>query len=387
MVRAALLWNDTRSAQAADGADRRARRARGVGRRGRLGARRVVHGHQAAVARATTSQTAARRTARRLPAPRLADLAAARHGRPRRPGAPTGATRAARATGPRRRATTAATCSSSPSATTPCCRGSSGRARRAGHAAGGQVLGPGTGDNAAAALGLGAGPATSSSRSAPPASRAPSPTSRRPTRPASSPASPTPPAASCRWSARSTPRGCSTPPRRLLGVDHAGSPTSPSRLLPGAGGPVLVPVPRGRAHARPPARHRSLHGLTLDTWTPATSPARPSRACSAGSPTPSTPWRHQGAVATRVLLVGGGGRVPSGPRDRARRARPAGRTSAAGRVRRARAPPGRPPGSWPVRPSRRCGKLPPRRCTRPSRHPRCASATPRHAIGSWTARQ
>ena len=56
-------------------------------------------------------------------------------------------------------------------------------------------------------------PATRSCRSAPPGSPPPSATSRRVTRRASSPASPTPPAGSCRSRARSTRRAPSTPSR------------------------------------------------------------------------------------------------------------------------------------------------------------------------------
>lgn len=63
----------------------------------------------------------------------------------------------------------------------------------------GVLLGPGTGDNAAAALGLDAGPAMSSCRSAPRAWRALSPRPPPLTRPGSSRASPTRPVGTCRW--------------------------------------------------------------------------------------------------------------------------------------------------------------------------------------------
>ena len=104
------------------------------------------------------------------------------------------------------------------------CPGCSARREPAGHGRRpAPVLGPGAGDNAAAALGLGAGAGrrgrldrhvrASSARSASTPDRA--------TRPARSPASPTPPGElPAAGRARSTRRGCSTRPPRLLGVDH-----------------------------------------------------------------------------------------------------------------------------------------------------------------------
>ena len=172
VVRDALLWNDTRSAGAAPRPGRRtARRRAGLGRRGRLGAGGVVHGDQAALAgRARAGQRRAHR--RGVPAARLARpggcAAAARLDAA---ASPTAATRAAPATGRRRPASTATTCCGWRSArgrVLPHVLGA-GRGGRA-HTGRCAVLGPGTGDNAAAALGVGRrDPATWSCRSGRPA--------------------------------------------------------------------------------------------------------------------------------------------------------------------------------------------------------------------------
>ena len=84
VVRDALLWNDTRSSCGGGRARRRARRSRGMGEAHRCGARRRDHGEQAALAR--RPRTRARRCDRRgVPAARLADVAAERFDRHRRP--------------------------------------------------------------------------------------------------------------------------------------------------------------------------------------------------------------------------------------------------------------------------------------------------------------
>ena len=160
VVRPALLWNDTRSARAAADlvAELGGRRS---GPTRWAACRRVVHRRPSCAGCAEHETDNAAATAAVVPAARLADLAAARPararpGRARRPGhrplrrqrhrllvrrhgdyRPDLLERGAR---PRRR------------------RAAPGARRRpsaAGTAAGGQVLGPGAGDNAAAALGLG----------------------------------------------------------------------------------------------------------------------------------------------------------------------------------------------------------------------------------------
>ena len=83
-----------------------------------------------------------------------------------------------------------------------------GPAEAAGHTRNGILVSAGTGDNMAAALGLELAPATSWSRWAPAAPSSASPKPRAPTPPASSRDSPTPPAVSSRWPAPSTRPAC-----------------------------------------------------------------------------------------------------------------------------------------------------------------------------------
>ena len=202
----------------------------GVGRRDGQRPRRVLHRGQAAVARP------AREGQRRgdgggLPAARLADLAAAGRAR-ERPGrrwptsSPTAPTPPAPATSPASPASTGPTCWNAASAgRTSRCPGCSAPSESGGTAAGGQVLGPGAGDNAAAALGLGAKPgdvvvSIGTSGVACAVSEVPT---ADPTGP--SPASPRPPASTCRWCARSTRRGCSTRPPGCSASTTTGSPS------------------------------------------------------------------------------------------------------------------------------------------------------------------
>ena len=357
-------------------------RPAGVGRRGRARSRRVVHRHQAALARATTSRR--RRAVPRagLPPPRLADLAAARHAATSPTWSPTAATPAARATGPRRRATTATTCSSSRSATTRVAAAGPrpGRAA-AGTPTGGAVSGPGTGDNAASALGL-----WRRSRRRRRLDRHVGRRLRglrgpggRPA-PASSPASPTPPAATCRWSAPSTPPGCSTPPpaarRRPRGLSDLALAAPSGRRR------ARCWCPTSRASARPTARHAtaSLHGLTLDTWTPATGRPRRRRGAALRARRRRRRARRRRARRSRRVLLVGGGAASRAVREIAPAVlgRPV-HVPAAGGVRRPRR---RPPGRLgPVRrlPSRRRGHSRTPRCTRAPPRPPCAGATRRPA--------
>ena len=105
VVRPALLWNDTRSAgAAADLIAELRRRGRRLGRRDRARAGGLFTVDQAALARRARAGQR-RPDGRRLPAARLAHLAAGRCRRPARAAPPTAATPAARATGRRRPAT------------------------------------------------------------------------------------------------------------------------------------------------------------------------------------------------------------------------------------------------------------------------------------------
>ena len=99
-----------------------------------------------------------------------------------------------------------------------------------GQSAAGALLAPGTGDNMAAALGLGLGPGdivVSLGTSGTVFGVAEPPP---PTPPARSPASPTRPDVSFPWSARSTPPGFSTRPAPCSGLDSNGSTSWPWRL-------------------------------------------------------------------------------------------------------------------------------------------------------------
>ena len=300
---------------------------------------------------------------RGLPAARLADLAAA----PARPAStrwsPTAATPAAPATGRRRPASTGATCSScalgrDAVAAAGARPGRAGRARTAGR----RRARPGHRRQ----RGRRARPrrrarATSSSRSAPPASvfavgrradRRPDRHGRRLRRRDRR--------GSCRWCARSTPPGCSTRPPRLLGVDHdelsrAGAVGAARRRRPGRW------CPTWRASARPnrPDATGALHGLTPGQRRPRrTWPGPRSRACCAGWPTASTRCARQGVAVERVLLIGGGARSRGGAPDRARGVRacrcscpPPGEYVADGAA-------GRPPGCWRAAASRPRGPWP-----------------------------
>ena len=72
------------------------------------------------------------------------------------------------------------------------------------------------------------------------------------------------------------------------------------------------PLPGGRADPEPAARHRRrCTGSRCGPPPRPTSPGRPSRGCCAGWPTASRPWSAQGVAVERVLLVGGAARSPA----------------------------------------------------------------------------
>ena len=93
---------------------------------------------------------------------------------------------------------------------------------------------------------------------------------------------------------------------RLLGVDHAGLSDLALAAPPGAGGAVLVPYFEGERTPDRPHATASLHGLTLDTWTPATVARAAVEGLLCGLADAIDALEAQGAVASRVLLVGGG---------------------------------------------------------------------------------
>ena len=152
------------------------------------------------------------------------------------------------------------------------------------------VVGAGAGDNAGAALGLGAADGdvvVSIGTSGTVFAVTDTPSA---TRPARSPDSPTRAASTCRSSRPSTPPASSID-RRLLGVDHAALGRARTAAEPGAGGVVLHPYFEGERTPEPAGRDRDPPGLTLASTTRGTSRARRSRACCAAWPTDSTPSR------------------------------------------------------------------------------------------------
>ena len=166
---------------------------------------------------------------RGLPAARLAHVAAPGH----RPGSttwsPTGATPAAPATGPPPPARYRPDLLERALGHAPVVpQVLAGRRVRGSGRWPGCVLAAGTGDNAGAALGLGAGPgdvvlSIGTSGVVSRGLRACRPRTRR----APWPGSPTPPDASCRWWPRSTRPGCWTPPPGSSASTTTGSPSSP----------------------------------------------------------------------------------------------------------------------------------------------------------------
>jgi xylulokinase len=93
---------------------------------------------------------------------------------------------------------------------------------------------------------------------------------------------------------------------RLFGVDHKGLADLALSAPSGAGGAVLVPYFEGERTPDRPDATGSLHGLTLGTWTAATvaRAAVEGLLCSLADALDAL--EAEGAAATHVLLVGGG---------------------------------------------------------------------------------
>ena len=194
-----------------------------------------------------------------------------------------------------------------------------------GETAVGRGLSAGTGDNMAAALGLGLEPGelavsigtsgTAFAVSAVPADDA----VRR-----GVPASPTPPAGSCRWSARSTRAWCWRPRRRCWAPTSPGSGRLALAAEPGAGGITLLPYLDGERTPDRPDRHR--RAARPDH--PQRHPGEPGQGRGGGGAGLAGRRRRPDRAATaaswnRVLLIGGGARSRRRPRARAGHLRPA----------------------------------------------------------------
>ena len=92
----------------------------------------------------------------------------------------------------------------------------------------------------------------------------------------------------------------------LLGVDHAGLSDLALSAPPGSGGAVLVPWFEGERSPNRPRATASLHGLDLATWTPAMVARAAVEGLLCGLADGIDALTAQGAVIDRVLLTGGG---------------------------------------------------------------------------------
>ena len=94
----------------------------------------------------------------------------------------------------------------------------------------------------------------------------------------------------------------------LLGVDHAGLSDLASQAPPGADGLVVVPYLEGERTPNKPDATGAVHGLTLGTSTPAHFARAAVEGVLCGLADGLDALRAQGADVRRVLLVGGGAR-------------------------------------------------------------------------------
>jgi xylulokinase len=176
----------------------------------------------------------------------------------------------------------------------------------AGTAVGGQLLGPGTGDNAASALGLDAAPGDvvlsigTSGVACAVSEVAAADTSGIVAGFADATGRFLPLVATLN-AARVLDSTA-----RLLGVDHDGFSDLALAAPAGSGGAVLVPYFEGERTPDRPRATASLHGLTLETWTPPTVARAAVEGLLCGLADAIDALETQGAVVSRVLLVGGG---------------------------------------------------------------------------------
>lgn len=181
-----------------------------------------------------------------------------------------------------------------------------GPSQRAGTTVGGAVLGPGTGDNAAAALGLGAGPgdvvvSVGTSGVACAVSEVPARDHSGLVAGFADATGRYLPLVATLNAARILDAA-----RRLLGVDHDELSRLALSAPSGAGGLVLVPYFEGERTPLKPDSTAALHGLTLETADPAhlARAAVEGLLCSLSDCLDAL--TAQGSVVRRVLLTGGG---------------------------------------------------------------------------------
>ena len=93
---------------------------------------------------------------------------------------------------------------------------------------------------------------------------------------------------------------------RLLGVDHAGLSDLALSAPPGSGGATLVPWFEGERSPNRPRATASLHGLDLANWTPPMVARAAVEGLLCGLADGLDALTEQGAVIERVLLTGGG---------------------------------------------------------------------------------
>jgi xylulokinase len=181
-----------------------------------------------------------------------------------------------------------------------------GPAAVAGHTGGGAVLGPGTGDNAAAALGIGALPGdvvvsigTSGTVFTPAAAPTADPTGMV--------------AGFADATGGFLPLVCTLNAARvldatatMLGVDHSELSRLALSAPAGAGGLVMVPYLEGERTPNRPLATGALHGLRLGTATPAYLARAAVEGMLCALADGLTALHEQGVEARRVVMVGGG---------------------------------------------------------------------------------
>ncbi|RFU19239.1 xylulokinase [Geodermatophilus marinus] len=183
-----------------------------------------------------------------------------------------------------------------------------GPAEAAGTSTTGAVLGPGTGDNAAAALGLAAGPGDVVCSIG--TSGVVSIVSTTPAADASGAVAGFADATGNYLPLVATLNAARVldATARLLGVDHDELSRLALSAPPGAGGLVLVPYLEGERTPDRPDSTGALHGLTLATATPAHLARAAVEGLLCGLADGLDAVRATGAQVRRVLLVGGGAR-------------------------------------------------------------------------------